>query len=1125
MASFPRKNTKKNEKKCKKIKPNILIIRNTCDTIYSEYVREPLKMHENTGALRENQERRTVALHFQLFISSILGNGLSNTGFMLLIAALACVLGAEVACIGILISKMIRARKERAADEEEDDKPSTHAHALIPLLAVAAVPQTMYATLSALAAITAFFAVVLLVLLVVCRLMRYDFVKASSARKSVADKPEAAPAPAAEPSVAEEPADEPEAAGLEPLTVFADEPTLVEEPVEEPVEEIAAEVTEEVTEEAAEEVAEEVAEEAAEEILAEETAEETAVAILPAVPAEEVAEVTVTQTVSTEPVAQDPAFADGSRPYKVVEKVVTETVKEIIKETPVPMPAPAPAAPAQETKEGSSTELFFEKLSDFLEYELQRRREFDAAAAQQSFAKGESVPTFSRSADALDEEDELEDDAELALEDEEDETLDADHAKDEDDVDDAEEDRYFTGNERIIGFVEETGCYLVASYRKSFEAKLIQAKPHIKKYYSELKNALLAYKGTKDRISWAADTFHNGRTQIAKINAKPRILELYLALDPASLEGTMYKGRDVGSKKKYADTPFQYKIRTPRKLKWALELVARTCEEHGLSPIDIETVDYAEQYPFDTTDNLVERKLIKEYIREQKPATTFELDPDHVPDVPDEDESVIPANANFSWEFDNDTLTGEDREVEPVIEEEPVAEEEPAVEAEPTVEEEPAAEPAPAPAVEPQKEVVRETVKVTEMRYTERYYADPANPVQSTVTVKEPIEAIAEPASEEMTVEELTADLPTAEEISAELPTAEEMMAELSTADDAPVEEAAEEIVEEIVEEVAEEIAEEILEEEPEERFFEDVEPADPFAEFSVPAVALPVDAPAEETVEEDAIEEEAAFDEPIEEDVIEEEAAEEEAIEDEIVEDEPVEEVLEETVEEELYEEALEEAYEEEPAEEEYTEEEYTEEEYTEEEYAEEEYAEEEYAEEEYTEEEYTEEEYAEEEYAEEEYAEEEAEEPTEGQYPFRPSFYANRRNTARPETYAEEEYAEEEYAEEEYAEEEYAEEEYAEEYTEETVEEEAPRTPKVSMNPAVAMIDICVVEAVFPEGATVNLSTLKQKGVVLETAEILKVYAGGSMTKALNVEAHQFTLDAIRAISEAGGNAAMIR
>jgi large subunit ribosomal protein L15 len=79
--------------------------------------------------------------------------------------------------------------------------------------------------------------------------------------------------------------------------------------------------------------------------------------------------------------------------------------------------------------------------------------------------------------------------------------------------------------------------------------------------------------------------------------------------------------------------------------------------------------------------------------------------------------------------------------------------------------------------------------------------------------------------------------------------------------------------------------------------------------------------------------------------------------------------------------------------------------------------------------------------------------------------------------------------------------------------------------MNPAIAMIDICVIEAVFPAGGTVNLATLKEQGVVLDTAEVLKVYASGSMTKPLTVEAHQFTLDAIRAISEAGGDSAMIR
>ena len=46
-------------------------------------------------------------------------------------------------------------------------------------------------------------------------------------------------------------------------------------------------------------------------------------------------------------------------------------------------------------------------------------------------------------------------------------------------------------DERWAGrFDEATGYYIVAHYRKSFEAKLIQARPNIKHYYSELKNDL-----------------------------------------------------------------------------------------------------------------------------------------------------------------------------------------------------------------------------------------------------------------------------------------------------------------------------------------------------------------------------------------------------------------------------------------------------------------------------------------------------------------------------------------------------------------------------------------------------------------------------------------------------------
>ena len=274
---------------------------------------------------------------------------------------------------------------------------------------------------------------------------------------------------------------------------------------------------------------------------------------------------------------------------------------------------------------------------------------------------------------------------------------------------------HFTGNERVIGFDEETGCSIVARYRKSFEAKLIQSQSHIKKYYSGIKNALLAYKGSKSRISWTADSFHNGRTQIAKINVKTRILELYLALDPATLDGSVYRGQDVGALKKYEETPFRYKIRTPRKFNWALELVRRVCEEHGLSPIDIEPVDYAKQYPFDTIDHLVERKLVKVTTRLEKPATSFELAEE--PDSEKTTEKTLPARTDLSWKYSDEN--------EPIVETEQLA-------ADVIVPEE-------------EKEPSEETVRITQIRYTERYgEGGEAISVTDRVVTDAPADAVVE---------------------------------------------------------------------------------------------------------------------------------------------------------------------------------------------------------------------------------------------------------------------------------------------------------------------------------------------------------------------------------------------
>ena len=747
-------------------------------------------------------------LHFLLSAGAAIE--LSGSGFLIAVAVFACLLGVEVAGILILAGKMSRARREK--QELGENESSEHYHYAVPVVALGAIPQVTYLALSIIAALVAVGAVVLTVLLIVAQKKGYLFIST----KDVAALAEAERKP--------------------------------RESVSEPVAELVAAETEEQRQEAYTE-----AEENAEDAFAvfedsyESFYEQTPVS-------EEFDEDRVEDSVAEEapvaPVAlEDSASAESNQPYKIVEKIVTETQKEVVREVPVQSPSQTAAA-----------EQLMEKLTDFLDYELQKRKEADLADGSEE----DSLATFSQK-ELAPEDEALLDEEDAEDEDELDES-DGASGDDEDDVDNEEpdsEDR-FTGNERIIGFDENTGCYIVAHYRKSFEAKLIQARPRIKEYYSELKNALLSYKGTKSRISWTADSFHNGRTQIAKINVKTNILELYLALEPESLDGTVYRGRNVGNKKKYAETPFQYKLRTPRKFKWAMELVQRTCEEQGLSPIDIETVDYAQQYPFETTEALVERKLIKEYIREEKPASTFELAPDHTPELPEEDESVIPANANFLWELDNDAPSRE--------EDEPVEAYTPAPEAEETISEETVPEEASAsaevsaPVEQPAASVVKETVKITEMRYTERYYTDAEPTYEQVITTSEsviPVEG--EEITENAVYEDVTA---TPEE------TPEAIVAEEELVDEGYDAYEPEEVI--LEEEIAEELAAEEESSEEDVFFFDEALPAE--EEIYEEEIVY------EEPVEEEYYEEEIVYEEPVEEEIYEEEIVYEEPAEEEPV-------------------------------------------------------------------------------------------------------------------------------------------------------------------------------------------------------------------------------------------------
>lgn len=148
-------------------------------------------------------------------------------------------------------------------------------------------------------------------------------------------------------------------------------------------------------------------------------------------------------------------------------------------------------------------------------------------------------------------------------------------------------------------------------YDKSFTARLIQTSPKNKEYYSAVKNELLRYSRVKSRISWRQESFRRGRNLMAKLELRGKTLCLYLALDPASYADSKYLVEDVSDKKKNADVPCMYRIRSDRRARYALELIAETFRGTDAKYKESEPIDYALQYPFEDTQTLVERELVK----------------------------------------------------------------------------------------------------------------------------------------------------------------------------------------------------------------------------------------------------------------------------------------------------------------------------------------------------------------------------------------------------------------------------------------------------------------------------------------------------------------------------------
>ncbi len=149
-------------------------------------------------------------------------------------------------------------------------------------------------------------------------------------------------------------------------------------------------------------------------------------------------------------------------------------------------------------------------------------------------------------------------------------------------------------------------------YNRSFIARIIQSSDDVKRYYGQIKNAMLAYKKVNSSIAWGAERFNKGRETIAKLKIRGKTLCLYLNLDPNEFKTSVYHQIDVSDNKSMHGTPMMVKVKSPLGVKKAIRLIDAMLAKRNGEKRPIQERDYAAMYPYETIEELIEDGLVKD---------------------------------------------------------------------------------------------------------------------------------------------------------------------------------------------------------------------------------------------------------------------------------------------------------------------------------------------------------------------------------------------------------------------------------------------------------------------------------------------------------------------------------
>ena len=172
-------------------------------------------------------------------------------------------------------------------------------------------------------------------------------------------------------------------------------------------------------------------------------------------------------------------------------------------------------------------------------------------------------------------------------------------------------------DEPEVAEADEPSPEMTTRLKRSFTAKIIESEETVKQYYSDLKNALLAYPQMASQINWSNDRFAFNNETVAKIGVRGKTLCLYLALDPEEFPESVYHQKFAGNTKMYERTPLMMKVKSNVALKRSIRLIELLAERLGVVKEEIEPVDYVSMYAFRSEEELLKEGLIKTGLMEK----------------------------------------------------------------------------------------------------------------------------------------------------------------------------------------------------------------------------------------------------------------------------------------------------------------------------------------------------------------------------------------------------------------------------------------------------------------------------------------------------------------------------